>query len=299
VAGRPARERANLDVRRETALDESRLWRSKGAVAVIGCHRSGTSLLSRMLLDAGLFMGTRRNSHEESSFFLRQNQHLFRAVGAEWDSPEAVGAWAADPARSGNAESELRRALGSMSSLAYWGPHSLTRTLGSGPTLWGWKDPRTSFTLPLWKCLLPQLRVVHLCRHGVDVAQSLLTREHTRRGGVRHRPASQRCVSFADAFDLWRAYESACLRATAELPPDRSLRIRYEDLLTDPRANLHRLAEFAGLATTPQRIDRAAADIRPSGAFAHRSSPRLRKRAAEQDTDPVLRALGYGSDTSP
>jgi hypothetical protein len=41
---------------------------------------------------------------------------------------------------------------------------------------WGWKDPRSTFTLPLWLCLFPNAKIINIKRHGVDVAQSLRVR---------------------------------------------------------------------------------------------------------------------------
>ena len=45
---------------------------------------------------------------------------------------------------------------------------------------WGWKDPRNTFLLPLWRDIFPEAKVIHVIRNGVDVAASLLTREEKR-----------------------------------------------------------------------------------------------------------------------
>src|SRR5213078_1316124 len=42
---------------------------------------------------------------------------------------------------------------------------------------WGWKDPRTVFTLPLWLQLFPKAKIINIVRNGVDVASSLSVRE--------------------------------------------------------------------------------------------------------------------------
>ena len=38
---------------------------------------------------------------------------------------------------------------------------------------WGWKDPRNSLTLPFWKELLPNLKVVVCVRNPIEVIASL------------------------------------------------------------------------------------------------------------------------------
>ena len=40
-------------------------------------------------------------------------------------------------------------------------------------TLWGWKDPRTSLTLPFWRSVCPDLKVVICIRHPLEVMVSL------------------------------------------------------------------------------------------------------------------------------
>ena len=41
-------------------------------VIVIGMHRSGTSLLARLLRAGGVFMGAWRNNHDEAQFFFAE-----------------------------------------------------------------------------------------------------------------------------------------------------------------------------------------------------------------------------------
>src|SRR5205814_6378464 len=90
---------------------------------------------------------------------------------------------------------------------------------------WGWKDPRSTFTLPMWLRIFPNAKVVSIERNGVDVAESLRAREvrilqaapdyyrryrglfflHPRRGGFANSP---RCLALEDAFALWEEYTS-------------------------------------------------------------------------------------------
>ena len=41
---------------------------------------------------------------------------------------------------------------------------------------WGWKDPRNSFTLKIWRQIYPNAKVIHIHRNPVDVANSLKKR---------------------------------------------------------------------------------------------------------------------------
>ena len=41
-------------------------------IIITGKHRSGTSLLSKILIDQGIFMGSKLDSNSESIFFQRK-----------------------------------------------------------------------------------------------------------------------------------------------------------------------------------------------------------------------------------
>ncbi len=41
---------------------------------------------------------------------------------------------------------------------------------------WGWKDPRNSLTLPFWKDIVPDLKVIHCVRSPIEVRKSLRSR---------------------------------------------------------------------------------------------------------------------------
>ena len=56
-------------------------------IIVLGAHRSGTSALSRVLDELGVFVGSRLDSNHESWFFLRLNVWLLSRCGGRWDHP--------------------------------------------------------------------------------------------------------------------------------------------------------------------------------------------------------------------
>ena len=64
--------------------------RSGYPLIVLGMHRSGTSLVSRILARVGVHMGDDCNRHHESDFFRELNKLLFRAGHADWDYPLAM-----------------------------------------------------------------------------------------------------------------------------------------------------------------------------------------------------------------
>src|SRR5438309_5043020 len=101
------------------------------SLCITGMHRSGTSMVARLLNVCGLGLGPEDEllpaafdnprGFWENVHFVRLNDALLRAWGGPWDRP---------PPGAGTTPDELRsRALGLVGRLA-------------GPGPWGWKDPR-------------------------------------------------------------------------------------------------------------------------------------------------------------
>lgn len=286
----------------------------RAPVLVIGMHRSGTSLVTRLLRDLGLFIGWHLDDNAEAYLFRALNEWLLREAGATWQTPAPLRHLCDDWRARKRAEAYMRRALGQSRALTYLGPNYFRRyrTPAALPVPWGWKDPRTTVTLPLWLALFPRARVVHVVRHGVDVAESLRRREERlyAEGRARQRAgpllygqglwsaradalARVPCLSLARGVALWEEYVRAG-RAHVHLLGERACEVRYEDLLAAPTEELNRLAAFCGLPVGPRELARVAAQVRAGRAAAYREDPALRRFAAA--VAPRLAALGFDSD---
>ena len=255
-------------------------------VIILGMHRSGTSLLARVLHDAGIFMGWRRNVHDESLFFLNQNEKLFRLAHAAWDQPAPALALPQNDSLRPQVVAELRHVVRSWRAWSFTGGRRLTGA-------WGWKDPRTLFTLPLWLEVFPEARVVRVCRHPLDVALSLQKREQNRRDPLHNPLLSLRCLDLNGALSLWLEYETRSQQLAQTLPPDRQFALRYEDFLHEPAAHLDRLRQFLRHPFPPAAVARAIAAADPTRAFAHRRQSPPPAFDAAIGNHPTLKASGY------
>lgn len=129
-------------------------------------HRSGTTLVARSLEKAGIFMGVIKDHNWEAMHFLSLNQQTLWAAGGSWLEPlvpEPVF-YKNLPARS--LYNEHFKLVNSRQKLQ----HRLF------PRSWGWKDPRNTFTLPMWLEVFPGAKVIHVLRDKHDVARSLMNR---------------------------------------------------------------------------------------------------------------------------
>lgn len=276
---------------------------------IVGMHRSGTSMLTRILRHQGVFLGHRIQGDDEALFFLKLNRWMLHMGGTEWDNPAPALHMVKDPANIERLLPVLRSRLGSVHSVEFLGPRYFEAGREIRPELpfhWGFKDPRTSLFLPVWDRIFPQARILRIQRHGIDVARSLqkrhleLVKNHSgsyqklARLGVQL-PKRQRVVDavrvaeISGGVTLWDEYESAIDRSLAEFAPERQMAIRYEDYLTDPADHHRRIAEFLDFSIEKPLPDGIRPD--PSRAYAYRSKPEL--QAAAEELAPVLSRHNY------
>ena len=229
-------------------------------LVVIGMHRSGTSLAVRLLADLGVHVGSKLSMNAEDVHLRRLNERIFRRARAEWCRVEPL---MDAMARTDFVESEserLRHAL--------FDRRALDRFFGRDrreDAPWGWKDPRTTLTFPIWLRVFPRARFVHVVRDGIDVAISL------HRRALRHRQwwkrlspvhnVSPLMLDFARCFALWQSYVSWALDTAGVIPSDQYLQLRYEDLLAAPEATLSRIATFANIEADAERIKSVCAQV--------------------------------------
>jgi len=272
-------------------------------VVVIGMHRSGTTMMSSLLEDLGLWMGRVKDDNNEARFFHNINQWLFSQAGARWDHPASFHSLV----RTGEVRSVVvdylrRYLLTSPRSISFLGARNYLRykSVVSLDFRWGWKSPLNTFTLPIWTDIFPELRIIHIYRHGVDVANSLRLRNRRdmRRSWIQNAyyavpplhwiapkrgmfMDSIRCDSLEGGLSLWEEYMAEA-KEQAQLLGDRAMEVKYEHFLEEPLQALTRIVEFCRLSADGSAIKRAADKIKLERAFAYRKNPEL-KALAERE----------------
>lgn len=261
---------------------------------VMGMHRSGTSLVARVLAGAGAHMGADCNDHAESDFFRELNKQLFRAGHADWDWPRAMEPALEDDALCDALVLWLQERCASKEVRAFLGRRFGSADLGRRQEPWGWKDPRNTCTLPLWLRVFPAARVVNVYRDGVDVAASLVARERARRGRIHNEVRSSRCLDPQRAFELWAEYLEMSLRVTADLPPSQVRDVRYESLLERPEEHIRQLLWFSGLEPGEDALQALVAEVRPERGRAFRRDAEWAAFHRERSAHSLMQRLEYG-----
>ncbi|HKB59439.1 MAG TPA: sulfotransferase [Gallionellaceae bacterium] len=287
-------------------------WRQP--IIIIGMHRSGTTMITDMLRRLDLFVGKDLEINSESEFFIRHNDWLLNQSGAAWDNPEPIR-WFFEQKDVVSLSCEyLRARVGGFPAISYLGRKNFlagSRMLSNMNMPWGWKDPRTTYTLPLWLQLFPDAKVIHIYRNGVPVAASLRARERKVlkqvRATYKARPAtgwrqakklagsfvgSCRCLSLAGGFSLWEEYLETALQMTDKVVPD-AYTLKYEDFLSNPEQQLALLAEYCGLAPAASLVKQVACSVIAERGNAYLEDGELAEFYESVRGRPLMRSLGY------
>lgn len=278
-------------------------------IIVIGMHRSGTTMVVKLLEHLGVFFGKKQEINSEAVFFLRLNEWLMLQSGGSWDNPGSARRLFENPEVLSVLKENVNRIIGSPLLASFLGARRYLKHRGL-LTLdfpWGWKDPRNTFLLPFWLELFPEAKVIHVYRNGIDVASSLQVRVQklVKRGRIqswwqdalyfrlprRARAAfSPACYTMEGGFALWEQYMEEARRNIAATGA-RSVEVMYESFLADPAAHLKSLAGFCGLGADRARISDAVRHVKAERANAYRNRPELLK--FEEGVRSTLAKYGY------
>lgn len=253
-------------------------------ILIIGMHRSGTSLIARVCEQFGLFIGADLDHNAESRHFYQLNKSVLGYAHAAWDAPENVR-YLLQSTREKKVILDQLQTAGFGSYL----PKSRFRQ-SQLPERWGWKDPRTTLTLPLWLKLYPTAKIIHVIRNGVDIALSLNKREQAKEPTPKPY-FSIRCTQFHGAFSLWEEYLRFAEANLAEIDPASVLTIKYEDFLADPHPIAQNLATFCDIPYDKTAVP----ELNPNRAFAFRqTSAGLEKYEAVKKSNIMVK-YGYAT----
>lgn len=187
---------------------------------ILGMHRSGTSMQTRLLNLAGAYFGpegvnTGANDENPKGFWERRdvralNDGLLHAAGCDWDravdfDPDRVPAEARD-----HFDRAAARLVLDM----------------DGHRPWVLKEPRLCLLLSMWQRHLECPVGVHVFRHPVEVASSLL-----RRNGM----------PIEVGLALWKLYVCASIRGSGAMPCVTSF---HQDFVADPVAAMGEMIEL-------------------------------------------------------
>jgi glycosyltransferase involved in cell wall biosynthesis len=206
-------------------------------IAITGMHRSGTSLLSSLLIKLGVDFGDNfipsnddqpRGYFEDSQLVALHRRWFSRVLEA---IPNGWHDWGWNPSRSlsclglWNWEIEAQGWLSSRQS-SYILRNKSYYTEG-----WGWKDPRTTLLIPFWQKCCPTLKIIGIYRTPWDLSDALqrLTYPFFR--------LHPECI-----IPIWQLYNERLVEF-AEARPESCIILHAESLAKEPQRLLEILVE--------------------------------------------------------
>lgn len=276
-------------------------------IIIIGMHRSGTSMLTRFIEESGIYMGKYRGINDESFFFQEINEWLLYQASSTWDNPhniKYINNYFIE-----NTVSIVQKRLNSFWSKKYYGLYNYFKYKGlyKQDYMWGWKDPKTTLLLPIWKRVFPNAKIIHIYRNPIDIAVSLKKRELEIEHNfnlsfkkrfhceiLRKRPIfnqSSRIYNLKEGYKLWEEYVNLAFKANELF--QNVIHIKYEDFLQKPNLTLKNLGNFLDLPINDNIINNISKNINPSRAYAFLNNTEYKKLYVElKDTD-TMKKLGY------
>jgi hypothetical protein len=192
--------------------------------------------------------------YREPRWMVELNDEILAALGTTW--------WQPFPGQPGWEDDPRLAPLRERAQALY------AEKLGAAP-LSGWKDPRTTLTLPFWQKVVPESLYVICVRNPIDAIAS-----------IQRRP--EPTLPTPDWGELWLEYTARALHGTTER---RRIIVFYADYFNDPGAPIAQLATLLGLPHEDERVAQAKTVVEEDLRH-HRSSP-LELAAAPGLSAPV------------
>lgn len=266
-------------------------------IILLGMHRSGTSLLARILSELGIYMGNDVNIHHESKYFLKANENILSICHTDWDYPRQVEYLYEDNISFENTFHHFEKEINSLNfQKEYIGRYNrLLKPQLNKDYKWGWKEPRTTITFPIWSKIFPDAKFIYLYRNGIDVAASLYYREINRRGVIHSKPYSLRCLNLDRAFELWEEYNTFFFENMNYIPPDNLIIISYEEFLKEPQKIVGRINNFIKLTVDNEKVKDICKTIKSDNAFKFLESDLLMTIYSRYCNTPMMKKMNYNN----
>jgi hypothetical protein len=203
-------------------------------VVVLGMHRSGTSLLSSILQILGVNMGEdligaeigNPYGHFEDRDFVIINKKIIREAGGKDFFPPSI-----------NDILELKENF----------EKQIKNLVSNRKGIWGWKDPRTSLTIPLYMPYLDNPWFIHCIRNEEEVASSLNKRNN---------------LTLEDGKNAKNIYDESIYDFFNTYRINDYLTVDFNDLKSHPEKTIQSISNFLGLECDATTIKNAVKKIK-------------------------------------
>ncbi|MCO5230768.1 MAG: sulfotransferase [Chitinophagales bacterium] len=274
-------------------------------VIIIGMHRSGTTMITKMLENLGLFVGDKKEINNEALFFWDINNWIFEIACSRADLPHNFQYL--NPRTRQILIDDLNYFVQSSQKKKFLGDkNNAYKSLKDLDIPWGWKDPKNSFTIDLWKEIFPNAVVLHIYRNPIDSISSFIERDLKMKDKYqlnwkkalkrkllisKNYHSNFRLYSLEEGYNLWEEYVTKCMQQEQFFPNMKH--VRYEDFLAEPSLHLHSIATFCGLNFTEQQINEQVKSVKSDRSFAFTKNPEAIDVYLKVKDKPLMKQLNY------
>ena len=159
--------------------------------------------------------------------------------------------------------------------------------------LWGWKEPNAHIVLPYLMAAMPNMKYIHVIRHGLDMAYSS-NQTQLKVWGPLLLGRSVDSKSADDSLAYWCAAHERLLKLY-KLAVQQILILPFERIFTDADSTLTKLCGFLDLPTASTSVQNALSTIQaPDTIGRHRYQQRL---SISEANTRLLQRLGYDGES--
>ena len=259
---------------------------SKSPLFLLGCPRSGTTMLSELLAS------TKWGSPVETHFITRyydeairidlSDRNAFRSLVGKILKMRAVMQW--------NLKVDIDAIYNSLPTKDYSSLVNaicMIRARNEGLANWGDKTPNYSLRIDVIHELFPTAKILFIVRDGRDVAASLLNREWGPN-------------NIWSAANYWAKCNRTCPIIEQREAAGLWLKVKYEDLLDDPNTHLRRVYEFLGHEADDAAVEQTVTAVRANNHTKWKTTLTPSQiRVFEQTAGKTLQRLGYATTHQP
>jgi hypothetical protein len=250
-------------------------------VVIGGVGGSGTRLVAKIFMEAGVFLGSDLNLENDNLWFtlLFRRPHWYRKVAGRKDRRIFTGLRVFAKAMLGSGaltvnELAFATRVAAKMSLEIHAANKATRGLWPFQRVqnmrraarrrleksyrgWGWKEPNSHIYLPHLFQQFPAVRYIHVIRHGLDMAFSInQVQLYNWSFLFGLKPPKTKLEVPAASLKYWVRANQRAIDFGKTLGPDHFLAVNFDQLCFSTSSEIKRILDFAGAKVSKEGFSR-------------------------------------------
>lgn len=239
---------------------------------------SGTRVVTLLLQQAGVFMGENLNESLDCIDMFRMLEKHVPAIISKTQSvkykPEDIPA------------TTRKRILADFKKVTM-----KIEKQGQGNKLWGWKNPRNIYVLPLITILHPELKFIHVIRDGRDMAYSANQNQTIKHYSMLFKERQEPKQLAERSIRLWNKVNTEANEWATKNMKNNYFLLHFEDLCEDAERTIHELFKWLKIKAPIKPFLKLVKD--PKTLKRYLDMPRKEQENLERHAKEGLIKFGY------